>query len=54
MKKEMLPMLLVPNQHKENLIFFEKIIGLHRASFGVATSATTAARKKPIDSKPLN
>jgi hypothetical protein len=46
MKKEMLLMLLVPNQHKENLIFFKKIIGLPRACFGVATSATNHMRKQ--------
>ncbi len=40
MKIKMLLMLLVPNQHKENLIFFRKIIGLHRASSGIATLAT--------------
>jgi hypothetical protein len=46
MKKEMSQMLLVPNQHKENLIFFKKIIGLHRASFGVATPTTNGEKNE--------
>jgi hypothetical protein len=41
MKEKMLLMLPLPNWHKENLIFFVKKLGLHRASIGAVTSVTS-------------